>query len=276
MRAIPPTMDPAIVAHIDQHLIDIAQDKRVEILIAIESGSRAWGFPSPDSDYDCRFIYKRRLPDYLALFPHRDVLESSPHPVFDVGGWDLAKAMKLLLKGNAVVVEWLVSPIVYRGDARVRDQLLALADKVVRRDQLYRHYFHLGISKRNSYSGDGEPIKLKKAFYSLRPALALRWMARHPEQTFPPMHFPTLMAQSGVPASLTGIVDDLLAEKAKTREMGTGLLPRELVEFIDREFALARENWPPEERLDPVAVAAADALFQEMVTPSQTAPVSFP
>lgn len=83
---------------------------------AIESGSRAWGFPSPDSDYDCRFIFVRPRDHYLALWPARDVIETPLDTTFDVNGWDLAKAVRLIAKGNATAIEWLRSSIVYAGE----------------------------------------------------------------------------------------------------------------------------------------------------------------
>ncbi|MFE3443732.1 DNA polymerase beta superfamily protein [Nocardia sp. NPDC059180] len=84
--------------------------------LAIESGSRAWGFPSPDSDYDCRFLYVASLDTYLSPWRTRDVIETPLVGLLDVNGWDLGKALRLLVKGNAVLIEWLQSPIVYRGD----------------------------------------------------------------------------------------------------------------------------------------------------------------
>ena len=116
LRHIHQTMDAAVVGEIDNRLESIRVDENVNIPWAIESGSRAWGFPSPDSDYDCRFVYVRPLADTLRLFPKRDVIEMPITPVFDVGGWELGKALKLLLKGNAVIIEWLMSPIIYDGD----------------------------------------------------------------------------------------------------------------------------------------------------------------
>ena len=95
MRSIPESLDPAVVAGIDDHLDEARNGHDVTIPWAIESGSRAWGFPSPDSDYDCRFIFVRRSQDYLSLWPRRDVIEVPVDPVFDVNGWDLAKALRL-------------------------------------------------------------------------------------------------------------------------------------------------------------------------------------
>src|SRR3569832_2200251 len=97
---------PDAVSEVRRRLDDV-RASGVRILLAIESGSRAWGFPSPDSDYDCRFLYLRKTGDYLALFPQRDVIETPLDGEMDVHGWDLQKALKLLLRGNAVVIEWL-------------------------------------------------------------------------------------------------------------------------------------------------------------------------
>src|SRR5262249_47181029 len=140
LRAIPSSMNPSVVAKIDSQLESIAREHGVTIPFAIESGSRAWGFPSPDSDYDCRFIYVRSLEDYLSLFPPRDVIETPLDGDLDVNGWDLAKAIRLLLKGNAVVIEWLTSPIVYTADKWFRDSFFSLSERVANRELVARHY----------------------------------------------------------------------------------------------------------------------------------------
>lgn len=95
-------------------LAEIEKLHNVKILYACESGSRAWGFPSPDSDYDARYLYIRPLESYLKLFPERDVIEGPIDEVKDFVGWDLQKALKLLMKGNAPLIEWVRSPIVYK------------------------------------------------------------------------------------------------------------------------------------------------------------------
>lgn len=116
-------MDPSVVERIDTRLAQVARDCGVRIPWAIESGSRAWGFPSPDSDYDCRFIYVRPSSSYLSLWSARDVVETPLDAVLDVNGWDLAKVVRLILKGNAAPLEWLRSPIVYMGDEAFRERL---------------------------------------------------------------------------------------------------------------------------------------------------------
>src|SRR5690349_20942167 len=98
LRHLGPGFDPTVVTAIDARLRAVADEHHATVLLAIESGSRAWGFPSPDSDYDCRFIYVRGRDDYLSLREPRDVIEFPTDPVLDVNGWDLGKALKLLLK----------------------------------------------------------------------------------------------------------------------------------------------------------------------------------
>jgi predicted nucleotidyltransferase len=263
LRAIGADFDSAAVAAIDARLRSLVARERVAILLAIESGSRAWGFPSPDSDYDCRFIFSRRRDDYLALFPPRDVIECPPDPVLDVNGWDLAKALRLMLKGNAVVIEWLTSPFAYAGDARFRAEALALARTAAAPAAIARHYLHLGERQRRTCFADTHAVPLKKLFYALRPAVALRWLRLHPGEAVAPMHFPTLAAGSDLPPAVAAIVADLLARKAVTRELGSGALPPPVGALIDAEFALARELWPREPwRPAPATVDAANALFR--------------
>jgi predicted nucleotidyltransferase len=265
--ALGPEFDPDLVAAVARRLQAIREQDRVVILLAIESGSRAWGFPSSDSDHDCRFIYVRSRDGYLSLFPPRDVIETPLDAMLDVGGWDLAKALRLLLKGNAVVIEWLMSPFVYAGDADFRSECLSLAHQVVRAEAVAHHYLHLGERQRRTYFSDLRAIPLKKLFYALRPAVALRWLRLHPGRAIVPMHLPTLVAESDLAEEVRSIIADLVARKRVTRELGRGPLPRPLSTLIDDEFTRARDEWPRRaERPAAGAVAASDALLRRWVT----------
>jgi uncharacterized protein len=262
MRTIPDSFAADTVAAIDATLDGVVRDEGVRILWAIESGSRAWGFPSPDSDYDCRFIYVRPADAYLSLWPPRDVIETPLVGDLDINGWDLGKAIKLMLKGNAVALEWLRSPLVYRGDPGFRDAMLALAARHVDRDAVARHYLHLGERQRRTYFGDGKSIAVKKLFYALRPAAALRWMRMHPETAVPPMHFPTLMAECDPPRDVAALVSELIARKAETRELGEGPLPEVIAGFVAEEFAAAQEAFGEQvTRTEKVAKIDANWLF---------------
>jgi len=235
------------VASIDAALEHVERDHGVAIGLAVESGSRAWGFPSPDSDYDCRFVYIRPLDHYLTPWPPRDVIELPLVDELDVNGWDLAKSLQLLMKGNAVIIEWLTSPLVYRGDDAFRTEFLALARTVADRGLVLRHYQHVGLDFRKRFLSDLSAVPLKKLFYALRPAVSIRWLAQRPEAAVAPMHLPTLMAECDPPADVAAIVADLLARKASTRELGTGPLAPALAEFVDEQLKSAEEYVPTQD-----------------------------
>jgi uncharacterized protein len=237
-------MGREIVRGIERRLDDAAASHGVTIPLAVESGSRAWGFPSPDSDYDCRFIFVRHPRDYMAIWRKRDVIETPLDKIYDVNGWDLAKAVGLLLKGNAVVIEWLLSPIAYRRDEPFASALLDLAREVAIRERVIYHYLHLGERQRRTYFGDGKAVRRKKIFYALRPAAAIRWLRLNPQTAIAPMNFLTLMAECDAPPAVSAIVYDMLAEKSAAADMGVAELPREIAAFIDDEFAAARAEKP--------------------------------
>lgn len=255
LRSIPADMDAGKVAAIDAMLDRIAGEHRVFLPLAVESGSRAWGFASPDSDYDCRFVYVRRTIDHITPWPVRDVIELPLEGDLDANGWDLRKALQLLLKGNAVIVEWLCSPVVYRGQAWFRDAFLEFARRAASREAICRHYLHLGERQRRVYFGDESSVPQKKVFYALRPAAALRWLRMHPTEAVAPMHFPTLMVECDPPAELREEVRDLMDRKAVTHELGATPLSRAVAAFIDSEFEIARSAFenvsadPPEEMM---------------------------
>ncbi len=265
-RHIDPSMDEAVVIAIDQRLEEVCRSHNVVIPLAIESGSRAWGFPSPDSDYDCRFIFIRPVEEYLTPWQRRDVIETPLDAVFDVNGWDIGKAIKLMAGGNAVILEWLTSKIIYRSHTPFQSALLALAEEIVERDALAYHYISLGREMGKRLRAFGDEVPQKKIFYVLRPAMALRWLRLNSTQNLAPMHFPTLMKQCDLPVPFTAEINDLLQKKAQTRELGVAPLSKQIEQFFDEEFSLAEQhimgrprarNCPPHER--------AEQFFREIV-----------
>ena len=266
LRSIPAELSEHRVSDIDRILGELEREHRVTIPLAVESGSRAWGFASPDSDYDCRFVYVGKPERYLSPWLARDVIEVPIQGDFDVNGWDLGKALKLMLKGNAVILEWLQSPIVYKGESQFRDEFLALALRWSDRALIARHYLHLGERQRRTYFSDRKLIPLKKVFYALRPAAALRWLRLRPGASVVPMHFPTLMDECNPPATVKGIIADLMSKKAQTRELGAAPLPPEIARFIADEFDKARiVNQSAIVRVDPEARVEAARFFRESV-----------
>ncbi len=257
-RAVAPGMDPEVVAQVDARLAAVVAEHAVAVPLAVESGSRAWGFPSPDSDYDCRFLYVRPQADYLSPWLQRDVIETPLDAVLDVGGWDLRKALQLLVRGNATVLEWLRSPVAYDVDTAFRQAFLDLADEAADPAMLRRHHAHVGRGQRDGL-GDGRDVPLKRVFYALRPAVTLRWLREHPGATVPPMDLPTLMAQVEVASDLRAEVAQAVVRKAATRELGTGDVPAVVLAFVDAE--LEREDDLPDGPADPAQARAAAGVF---------------
>ncbi len=212
---------------IARKLCEIERAESVRIIAAVESGSRAWGFASPDSDYDVRFLYVRREEDYLRLDPLRDVIEWQLDDVYDISGWDIQKALRLLQRSNPTLHEWCVSPIVYRDSAEF-DGIRALAGDYLSPRKCLGHYLHMAENNHRGYF-QGEQVKLKRYFYVLRPLLAARWVLKRGTQ--PPMRFDQLMEAELDPA-LRPAVDDLLERKRNAAE--TEVIPciPELNDFL--------------------------------------------
>ncbi len=263
MRAVPDSLDPAVVRRVDARLDAVVRDERVAIPLAVESGSRAWGFPSPDSDYDCRFVYVRSQADYLDPWPRRDVVETPLDAVLDVNGWDLLKAVRLLVRGNATLLEWLRSPIVYRADDAFRAELLALAEHVVDRDALRRHHLHVALGQRDRW-WSVPAVPYKKVFYVVRPAATLRWLRVRPDDAVPPMDLVTLLAEGEAAGDVVRAAAELVALKAVSRETGAGAVPGPLARFVDDELARASEAMEPGTGRAAARTRAAEA-FRSMV-----------
>ncbi|MDR0964767.1 MAG: nucleotidyltransferase domain-containing protein [Clostridium sp.] len=216
---------------ITQRLAEIERQEKIVILHAVESGSRAWGFASPDSDYDVRFIYVRPKDFYLKLEKTRDVIEWQLDETLDIGGWDLQKALRLLHSSNPTLFEWASSPIVYKTTEQWHQIGAKINSFFLAKAGLY-HYLSTAQSNYREYL-KGEQVKLKKYFYVLRPLLACRWILA--KNCPPPMLFSELKNTMLEPA-LHPAVDRLLAMKAKTPEMGVGARIDELGEYIDRSL----------------------------------------
>jgi len=170
-------------------LKSVEAEKNVTILHAVESGSRAWGFASPDSDFDIRFIYKQPQENYLSLWEKSDVIEFMTTEDLDGSGWDLAKALKLLAKSNAPLIEWLFGPVVYYTDADFIKQMQAFAIDCFSPIATMHHY--LGTTKNFMEVCESDNVKLKSYFYALRTALAGKWIIE--QNSFPPVDFCKLL-----------------------------------------------------------------------------------
>jgi predicted nucleotidyltransferase len=231
-----------------QKLAELEQSENIKILYACESGSRAWGFASPDSDFDVRFIYSRNVNHYLSIAEMPDVVGLPVNEVLDIGGWDLKKALKLFLKSNGPLYEWLQSPIIYRQDNVFADEMQNLMPAYFSLRSGGNHYLSMA---NNTLRDDlqGDQVKLKRYFYALRPALACQWIIE--KQTVPPMEFDRLRMLISDDIVQKNI-DDLLEQK-KTADEKAFITPVALLnEWLTDILNYCREQMPllPSEKKD--------------------------
>ena len=198
---------------ISDKLDEIEEKEGVRILHAVESGSRAWGFASPDSDYDVRFVYVRPKEDYLRIDEPRDVIEWQLDEVLDINGWDLKKALRQFAKGNATLFEWSGSPIVYR-TTKEWETIREVSRHYFSEKAAVCHYYGTANSTLQGYLL-GETVRYKKYFYALRPLLAARYIEEY--HAVPPVLFDDLL-QSDMPRELKAAIDKLLEIKKRTIE----------------------------------------------------------
>ncbi len=220
------------------HLKEIETRENIRILYACESGSRAWGFASNDSDYDVRFIYVNPKDWYLSISDKKDSIEYPLIGELDFGGWEIRKALRLMRKSNAVIFEWLQSPIIYSQERSFLDSIWPLAEKCFSPRLAINHYLGLAINSYNSFRNANE-TKAKKYFYIIRPVLAAYFIAVH--GAIPPMEYPKLLPLIDDKNILT-ILEELLIIKRNSAESDVIKVIPELNAFIDKLFALCDEK----------------------------------
>jgi predicted nucleotidyltransferase len=245
---------------IQTELDRLAQEEQVTVLYACESGSRAWGFESADSDYDVRFLYVHRTERYLSIRKRRDVIERMRGEKLDMVGWDLTKALHLYSKSNPPLFEWLQSPIVYRETGRLASQLRLLMPEYFSPKSCMFHYLHMARGNYREYL-HGDEVWIKKYFYVLRPVLSCLWIERG--MGIMPTEFST---------QVEGLIDDpalrrdiawLLEEKKRGSELDRGPRIASISDFLDEQLArLSADQQPEKPERD---LSALDRLFVELL-----------
>lgn len=204
-----------------QTLKEIEAKKNIKILYAVESGSRAWGFASEDSDYDVRYIYIRREEDYLRVNELRDTIEGPLDDILDFSGWDIRKTLELLRRCNPSLMEWYHSPIVYL-TTPLWECVAAMIPAYFQPRSNMHHYLSMVKSNWNTYlKPELELVSAKKYLYVLRPLLCCRWLERY--GTVPPVLFDTL-CRTVLPEELIPAMESLLEQKKHGEEKQ--LIPR--------------------------------------------------
>ena len=201
--------------NIQAALAELSKEKEIRILYACESGSRAWGFASPDSDYDVRFMYVKPLNKYLSLSFGEDTINRMLDHDLDFAGWELRKLLNLLRKSNASPFEWLQSPFLYHEEGSFLEELRALSKQYFSPRACAHHYY--GIAHNSLKSGlVGEQFKLKTYFYVLRPMLCAYWICER--QSIPPLVFEELFPLLEKQPEVEAAIEALLEQKKQASE----------------------------------------------------------
>ena len=207
----------------------------VRVVYAVESGSRAWGFASPNSDYDVRFIYAHSAEWYLCvdLEERRDVIEYPIVDEIDINGWDIRKELRLFRKSNPALVEWLQSPIIYRDDGRFAASARTLLGDMYSVDKGIYHYRSMAKTNYRGYLREAV-VPIKKYFYVLRPLLAIRWLRRY--GTPAPIEFSRLREMISAETEVDAEISILLERKMRSLEKDMGPAIPVLNHFIESEL----------------------------------------
>jgi len=244
-----------------ESLRQIEREEDVTILYACESGSRAWGFESTDSDYDVRFIHLRKTPWYLTIQNKRDVIERPISDELDVSGWDLPKALGLFRKSNPPLLEWLQSPIVYLEHSSCKQKLLDVLPAYYSPISCLHHYLHMAQNNLRKELIGKDEIRTKKYFYVLRPVLACIWIER--DLGAVPMEFQALLDRLISDPALLAEINQLLELKKAGGEMGRGPRNEIISSFLEMEIHRLKEAHPlPSDTRDPEPL---DQLFHNML-----------
>lgn len=248
-----------IASKVRSELAHLEDEFDIQVLYACEAGSRAWGFPSTDSDYDIRFIYIHKPEWYLSITEYRDVIERMISPVLDFSGWDLRKALRLFRKSNPNLIEWIKSPIVYWSMYRTREKLETLLPTYYNPTATYWHYLHMARGNYKEYL-KGDTVWLKKYLYVLRPLMATMWIEQG--RGIVPVQFDVIVEKLDYSDTVRKAIRKLIERKKEGEELGRGSRNKAISAFIERELFLYRpENKKPKS----IALQPLNRLFLDLI-----------
>jgi len=207
-------INPTVRTEIQSELLRIAEDNNIRILYACESGSRAWGFASPESDYDIRFIFLHPTSWYLSVLPQDDGMDLFIDKDLDINGWDIRKVLRLMMKSNITAFEWLQSPIIYQTDEDFKAALWSLSKHFFQARSSMLQYLALAGNSFRRVNESNE-IDIEKYFYALRPLLAAMWISE--KSLAAPMTFSELLPTLKAHPKIEEIVYELWEQTQKSK-----------------------------------------------------------
>lgn len=247
---------------IKQELARLENYHDIKILLAVESGSRAWGFASTDSDWDVRYIYIHRLDWYLKIDALKDSQEEILPNDLDLSGWELKKALKLFRKSNPPMLEWLRSPIIYLEQFSTAEKLREMSAEYFNPKSCMYHYLSMARNNFREFS-QKDLVKSKKYFYVLRPVLACDWLKEN--NTFPPIEFQDLVDSQVKDKKIKTEITELLKRKIAGEELKEEPKIEILNEFLERKIEFYKSYVEKIERSDKPRTELLDKLFKETI-----------
>lgn len=251
-----------MTGEIKKELLNLQEEHHIKILYAVESGSRAWGFASTDSDWDVRYIYIHQPDWYLTIDAGKDNQEKILPNDIDLAGWELKKALRLFRKSNPPMLEWLRSPIVYMQQGSVAERLRQLSEQYFNPRSCMYHYLSMAEGNYRTYL-QKEEVRVKKYFYVLRPILACDWISNR--NAMPPMEFDQLLETQVPQGIIKTEIQNLLKRKIAGEELNEEPKIQVLNDFLEERIAantaLVKSIGPGEEP----GTELLNGLFREML-----------
>jgi uncharacterized protein len=216
-------VNPSMRAHIVQALREQAEANRIRVLCAAESGSRAWGFASPNSDFDVRFLYVNDLAWYLRLGKSADTCNRMLPNDIDLSGWELRKALRLMRRYNGALFEWLNSPIQYLDTTVEFTALRALSVRCFKPAAALHHYGSMAYGAFNAMQEATQhnaqlagKVSAKKLCYLLRAVFCCRHILASGTQ--PSTEFGPLLERYAQSLEECQWIEGVLQEKSLLQE----------------------------------------------------------
>ena len=251
-----------MIEKIKKELARIEKESDIKILLAVESGSRAWGFASTDSDWDVRYIYVHRLDWYLKIDDLKDSQEEMLPNDLDFSGWELKKALKLFRKSNPPMLEWLRSPIVYLEQFSTAERLRELSESYFNPKACMYHYLNMARNNFREFL-QKDLVKSKKYFYVLRPVLACDWIKE--KNSFPPMEFRDLVDSQVKDEKVKTEINELLKRKMAGEELKEEAKIGILNEFLESKMEFYIKFADEIEPNEKPPTELLDALFKKTI-----------
>lgn len=251
-----------MINEIKKELLRLEKERDIKILYAVESGSRAWGFASTDSDWDVRYIYIHRLDWYLEIDDKKDSQEEILPNDIDLAGWELKKALRLFRKSNPPMLEWLRSPIIYLNQYLTAIRLRDLTKEYFNPKSCLHHYLNMAEGNYREYL-QREHVRVKKYFYVLRPILACDWIKQ--TNTMIPMEFQELLESQVTNPNIRKEIENLLNRKIAGDELKEEPKIQILNTFLEEKINFYKEYVKQLEPTTQPETSKLNKLFKETV-----------